>query len=166
MKGGSTDVLHIPRGEAGSDLGQHMPLSSPESLHTHITSSTPISLDNIFASTNGSLDHPRNRDDHFLTDANTLPGFSALAQDPGASISDPPSIDQMTLGYDYTSVDGVPNTSLSNPDRSSDNIGTDAIGDGTGEADRSFWDLLNGGREEDLDFSAFLQNFNESESAS
>ena len=166
MKGGSTDVLHIPRGEAGSDLGQHMPLSSQESLHTHITSSTTISLDNIFASTNGSLDHPHNRGDRSLTDANTLPLFSALAQDPGATISGPPSIDQMTLGYDYTSVDGAPSASLSNPGWSTDHIGMDATGDGTGEADRSFWDLLNGGREEDLDFSAFLQNFNESESAS
>ena len=33
-------------------------------------------------------------------------------------------------------------------------------GNANGSEDQSFWDLINGGTVEDLDFSAFLQNFN------
>ena len=83
--------------------------------------------------------------DEFLT--NSVPGFNYLGQNP---ISNSNS--------SYTSPAGSPAQNESAP------IWQDITGP-DGSRDQSFWDLINGGTVEDLDFSTFLQNFNEDGSA-
>jgi hypothetical protein len=97
--------------------------------------------------------------DEFLT--NTVPGFNYLGQNPlstsNSSYSSPEkfpagSSAQNEPGSVWSETAELPN----------DNVNVN-VNDSTG--DQSFWDLINGGTVDDLDFSALLQNFNEDGSA-
>jgi len=83
--------------------------------------------------------------DEFLT--NSVPGFNYLGQNP---ISNSNS--------SYASPAGLNARNESAP------IWQDITGP-DGSRDQSFWDLINGSTVEDVDFSTFLQNFNEDGSA-
>jgi len=77
----------------------------------------------------------------------TVPDFNHLGQNP-ISNSNP----------SYSSSAGL---SAQNEFASLWQVPIDApSGNASGSEDQSFWDLINGGTVEDLDFSAFLQNFN------
>jgi len=83
--------------------------------------------------------------DELLT--NTVPGFNYLGQNP---ISDPTSYHPSPAGGS-TWNDSAPVWQE-----------TTEVG---GSGDKSLWELINGGAVDDLDFSAFLQNFNDDGSA-
>lgn len=77
----------------------------------------------------------------------TVPGFNHLGQNPISNSKSPyPSQTGLSAQNDFASLWQVPIDALS------DNAG--------GSEDQSFWDLINGGTVEDIDFSAFLENFN------
>jgi hypothetical protein len=96
--------------------------------------------------------------DQFLT--NAVPGFNGIAQNPNSTSTSGPSsdtsLDHLSMGFDHTSVMSYP-TSFGAMEVDS----MDAGGDG----DQSFWGMINGGREEEIDFSAFVQDFNQDGSA-
>jgi hypothetical protein len=83
--------------------------------------------------------------DEFLT--NTVPGFNYLGQNPisNSNSSYPSPAGQSTQNESASAWQET--TELPNV-----NVHVHA-------GDQSFWDLINGGTVDDLDFSAFLQNF-------
>jgi hypothetical protein len=82
--------------------------------------------------------------DEFLT--NTVPGFNYLGQNP---------ISNSNSSYPSPAGQSTQNESASAWQETTElpNVNVHA-------GDQSFWDLINGGTVDDLDFSAFLQNFN------
>jgi hypothetical protein len=78
--------------------------------------------------------------DEFLT--NTVPGFNYLGQNP---------ISNSTSYYPSPAGESTQNGSATVQQETTEPGGS---------GDQSFWELINGGAVEDLDFSAFLQNFN------
>jgi hypothetical protein len=82
--------------------------------------------------------------DEFLT--NTVPGFNYLGQNP---------ISNSNSSYPSPAEQSTQNESASAWQETTElpNVNVHA-------GDQSFWDLINGGTVDDLDFSAFLQNFN------
>jgi hypothetical protein len=78
--------------------------------------------------------------DEFLT--NTVPGFNYLGQNP---------ISTSNSSYPSPAGPSVQNDSAPIWQETTDSGGS---------GDQSFWELINGGTVEDLDFSAFLHSFN------
>lgn len=82
--------------------------------------------------------------DEFLT--NTVPGFNYLGQNP--------------ISNSNSSYPSPAGQSTQNESASARQETTELPNVNVHVGDQSFWDLINGGTVDDLDFSAFLQNFN------
>jgi hypothetical protein len=82
--------------------------------------------------------------DEFLT--NAVPGFNYLGQNP--------------ISNSNSSYPSPAGQSTQNESTSARKETTELPNVNVHPGDQSFWDLINGGTVEDLDFSAFLQNFN------
>jgi hypothetical protein len=164
MEGSSDEprmVHHVPRGVPGSDLGQHLQL--------------------------------RLRDGEIQTTSGSYVANGPTSRSAMPTLSNEPSELDALLGIDRAI--GPSTSSGPSSDRPNDDIGIDGTfhiptsdhltrgqydtgtatsanqGDATPEIDReqTLWDLINGegvgSDQEDLDFSAFLQNFNDNGSA-
>jgi hypothetical protein len=81
--------------------------------------------------------------DEFLT--NTVPGFNYLGQNP--------------ISNSNSSYPSPAGQSTQNESASARQETTELPNVNVHVGDQSFWDLINGGTVDDLDFSAFLQNF-------
>lgn len=110
--------------------------------------------------------------DTFLT--NTVPGFHFHSHNPAsnpnsnshsnsnsASSSSSPDKAEVSQSLHNTPSAGLPGFEVRDVD------GMDGVEtfNAVSNEDQLFWDMINGGSEEVLDFSAFLQNFNEDGSA-
>lgn len=103
--------------------------------------------------------------DQFLTD--TVPGFNFHLQNPSTTSSPVSSLPVSsssetlpTFTFNHVSADGPSGNDVTAPQQA-DFGNSESASDG----DQAFWEMINGGREEDLDFSAFLRNFNDDGSA-
>jgi len=137
----------LPHKERQHDGRQSAPLSFQST--TTSVSATP----SIYMATSAgpsSISNTSSEEHHVRVDeslTNTVPGFGYLGQNP---------VSNSTSSYPPPAGLSAQNESASLWQERIDM----PSGTADGSEDQSFWDLMNGGTVEDLDFSAFLQNFN------
>jgi hypothetical protein len=143
---GLDDVLEVPN----MDLEKHQQLrlkgksSNGTRSYQSTTASPSIHMDNTSTANSStsitSSEGHHKEVDEFLT--NTVPGFNYLGQNP---------ISNSTSYYPSPAGESTQNDS---------GLIWQETTESGGSGDQSIWELINGGTVEDLDFSAFLQDFN------
>jgi len=136
------------KGKSSNGNGRQVDLQSYQSTTTFAFATPSMYMDTSTATSSTSITNSGGHHkevDEFLT--NSVPGYNYLGQNPTSNSNS-----------SYPSSAGLTGQNESAPIWQ-DTTGLD------GSRDHSFWDLINGGTLEDVDFSTFLQNFNADGSA-